>query len=272
MSTNSYLTWFAKGTMVAGPNGRQTPIEELSVWDTVIDHTGALQGVLVVHRRRPFDNERFCTLKSAANPSDAVTLTDGAVVLTAPWFNSNPERWSWKSLTAINLAKDNFVSVQNGSIVAVQGEKGMPFRKSERYRTYAGETVYAVELAQGAKSIIVNNIAVLTMADMQSREAPPVEEILHFIAAFKQAQTTFTTGCCYWFANILNQRFGGETMYANIENHWVQRIGGRLYDVTGDVTEQYQIVVPWNEWQRREPGVTQRLFRDCIDILPPTAD
>ena len=45
--------------------------------------------------------------------------------------------------------------------------------------------------------------------------------ILDFISHFKDAQDTFLYGCCYWFAFILNERFGGTTMYLPVENHFV---------------------------------------------------
>lgn len=57
---------------------------------------------------------------------------------------------------------------------------------------------------------------------------------------------TFTGGYCYWFAVILSERFvGSHIQYDPIEGHFVTEIGGRLYDIRGDVTEQYQDVREW---------------------------
>lgn len=43
---------------------------------------------------------------------------------------------------------------------------------------------------------------------------PDREEILSFISEFAKARETFMTGCCYWFAWILQERFcGGEILY-----------------------------------------------------------
>ena len=40
------------------------------------------------------------------------------------------------------------------------------------------------------------------------------EEILSFISEFAKAREPFMTGCCYWFAWILQERFcGGEILY-----------------------------------------------------------
>lgn len=63
--------------------------------------------------------------------------------------------------------------------------------------------------------------------------------ILNFIQNLKGSEKVFLNGCCYWFAFILQERFGGNMMYEPVINHFIQEIGGRLYDASGDVTEQY---------------------------------
>lgn len=74
--------------------------------------------------------------------------------------------------------------------------------------------------------------------------------------------TVFTCGCCYWFALILHCRFPESTiMYDQVANHFVTQIKGRLYDVTGDVTEQYD-VTPWAELD--DTLLKRRIIRDCI--------
>ena len=76
---------------------------------------------------------------------------------------------------------------------------------------------------------------------------------------------TFIHGCCYWFAVMMHARFpDSRIMYAyksrasgdtnNLGDvkipshvcHFVTEIDGRLYDITGDVTEKYE-VKPWDE-------------------------
>lgn len=96
---------------------------------------------------------------------------------------------------------------------------------------------------------------------------PSVSDILGFINNFKDAQTTFLYDCCYWFAFILNERFGGTTMYLPVENHFVQAIGKRLYDVSGDVTVDYMYayIIPWANMECYDPSLYQRIVRDCIN-------
>lgn len=80
----------------------------------------------------------------------------------------------------------------------------------------------------------------------------------------KQIDEVFTSGCCYWFAHILFYRFirdGSQMMYAPVDNHFGTKIKGRVYDITGDVTEQYEWI-PWLEFS--DEIERDRIVRDCI--------
>lgn len=267
MATNEYLTWFATGAKIMTPQEKEKPVEELKAGDFVIDHNGAVQCVVSIYSRTPDSDDRLCGLKTRVRPDESLVLSSGAVVLNVPWFNSNPERWAWKSLKALDLAHNCVVVFDNGYGTGAQGERSMDFRST--HPDMAGKKMYALQVDGLEQSIIANGVGVKVKMDACQREIPKHEEILYFIKEFHKAKTTFTTGCCYWFAQILSMRFGGTTMYNQVENHWVQRIGNRLYDVTGDVTEQYPNAIEWAEFQRMEPGCARRLTEDCIDILPP---
>lgn len=92
-----------------------------------------------------------------------------------------------------------------------------------------------------------------------------VPEIAAFLARFHSSRdidTVFTCGCCYWFAVILSKRFPNSTiMYDPVENHFVTKIEGRLYDITGDVTEKYS-VSQWEDFD--DELLMSRIIRDCI--------
>lgn len=72
------------------------------------------------------------------------------------------------------------------------------------------------------------------------------EKILFFINEFKKFEKnnvlvkTFTTGYCYYFALILNHRFGGNILYCCEEGHFITKIGNYMYDITGNVTNKYK--------------------------------
>ena len=93
-------------------------------------------------------------------------------------------------------------------------------------------------------------------------------EIQGFLKRFHSANdvdTVFTQGCCYWFAMILFVRFireNAEIMYDSANNHFGTRIHGRVYDVTGDVTDTYSDWMPWNEFDAETER--QRIMRDCV--------
>lgn len=63
-------------------------------------------------------------------------------------------------------------------------------------------------------------------------------QILRFINLFGDTREVFLNGMCYWFAYILQARFGGETFYDQLDGHFVQKIAERLYDASGDVTDE----------------------------------
>ena len=52
-------------------------------------------------------------------------------------------------------------------------------------------------------------------------------------------------------------------MYEPVINHFVQEIGGRLYDVSGDVTDQYTTEYLMF-WADMDPSLYQRILRDCV--------
>ena len=50
-------------------------------------------------------------------------------------------------------------------------------------------------------------------------------------------------------------------MYDLAANHFVAEIGGKLYDITGEVTDQYNVV----EWDKYDDSLhKERIIRDCV--------
>lgn len=95
----------------------------------------------------------------------------------------------------------------------------------------------------------------------------PMQFINHFhnISKSQNIDEVFTCGCCYWFARILCERFqGAKLMYDQLENHFVAKINGRLYDITGDVTEQY-IVFAWEDFE--DDLERERIEKYCIKFI-----
>lgn len=75
-------------------------------------------------------------------------------------------------------------------------------------------------------------------------------QVKHFIDSFHIGDNTvdyvFTNGCCYWFAQILCEAFNGKLVYDEVENHFASLINGRIYDITGDITNKYNMVL-WDD-------------------------
>ena len=101
-----------------------------------------------------------------------------------------------------------------------------------------------------------------------------VKEINSFIDRFTKSGfrtevvDCFSNGCCYWFAKILESRFYLDVaviMYDQVENHFGCMINGRVYDITGDVTDDYN----WDFWDkifREDISLYHRIVRDCINF------
>lgn len=89
--------------------------------------------------------------------------------------------------------------------------------------------------------------------------------IYSFLARFHECRDVddvFTCGCCYWFANILCQRFPNAIMmYDPIANHFAASIDGQLYDITGCVNEKYKME-PWEKFD--DELEKERIIRDCV--------
>ena len=97
-----------------------------------------------------------------------------------------------------------------------------------------------------------------------------MSEVLRFINHFlPQGESTKTTdtflcGCCYWFAYILSLRFQDTTiMYDEVENHFATRVGSRVYDISGDVTDKFDWH-PWSEIKAYDYRLYERIMRDCV--------
>lgn len=96
------------------------------------------------------------------------------------------------------------------------------------------------------------------------------ERVLNFINSFSKFGESvidcFTCGNCYWFAVILNNRFpNGHIMYDVVANHFGYEIDWQVYDITGNVTHDYN----WKWWDMLQlsydPLVLERIYRDCIN-------
>ena len=94
-----------------------------------------------------------------------------------------------------------------------------------------------------------------------------MSDIEKFISRFHSSDNideVFTNGCCYWFAYILFVRFldiDAQIMYDKLCNHFATKIGDRIFDITGDVTDMHE----WEPWSDFDDELhKQRIIRDCV--------
>lgn len=74
-----------------------------------------------------------------------------------------------------------------------------------------------------------------------------------FISGFKTSPDPFQNGYCYYFAHMLQRRFGGNILYEPVRGHFVLGLAGHLYDSTGDVTDTYDMSQMYQEsmWSKQ---------------------
>ena len=96
-------------------------------------------------------------------------------------------------------------------------------------------------------------------------------EVGKFITEFKSLDNigvlthTFKNGYCYWFAHILHTRFPkSEIVYYSAGLHFACKIGNRVFDITGDITEQNLFFESWDMFKKVEPEESERITKLCI--------
>lgn len=91
-------------------------------------------------------------------------------------------------------------------------------------------------------------------------------DIIRFINDFTSYESnsvlynTFMNGYCYYFAVILKERFGGIILYDPIDGHFVTKIDGSIYDITGDVTAKHKTLYGQKTWSK-----TPSIIEGCIN-------
>ena len=100
-----------------------------------------------------------------------------------------------------------------------------------------------------------------------------IEDFINqFRAAGPAIETCFLHGMCYHFALILHNRFqdeGAHKLYDPINHHFAVEINGRIYDITGDITEN--TIYEWVMWQSiyfHDVNITNQVMEQCIWKVP----
>ena len=102
------------------------------------------------------------------------------------------------------------------------------------------------------------------------------DPISNFLTHFEKAKETFTSGCCYWFAFILAERFNGEIFYNPKENHfacgiqednpfpWIDGSAWSLYDINGNIKENVDDYILFKDYEKIDSTHYKRIVRDCV--------
>ena len=88
-----------------------------------------------------------------------------------------------------------------------------------------------------------------------------IQAVTDFIKGFDEVKDFFLYGYCFWFSVILANRFYGEIWYLPVENHFVCKIDGNYYDVTGRV-QPTNVIYRWADYP--DEIEKARIIKDCI--------
>ena len=92
-----------------------------------------------------------------------------------------------------------------------------------------------------------------------------MNEVLDFIKRRFPNDCNWMDGNCFYFAKILNIRFGGTIWYDTIYGHFVIKIDDVMYDWQGVVDDNKKHnYVYWNRFDNYDTTQQQRIIRDCI--------
>lgn len=106
-------------------------------------------------------------------------------------------------------------------------------------------------------------------------------KVIAFIDTFKElhpleVEELFYHGHCYWFANILAQRFHGDIYFNPAMVHFACFIDGKLYDIYGLVepnryvevdngmADSFDQWVSWYEFQEKHLEAVESIVATCI--------
>lgn len=90
-------------------------------------------------------------------------------------------------------------------------------------------------------------------------------EIYDFITSRFPKESHWMDGNCYYFAVILQTRFGGKIFYDVIHGHFVTEIDGVNYDWSGKYEYDNDcVLIPWEDFQQYDEVQYQRIVDCCI--------
>lgn len=93
-----------------------------------------------------------------------------------------------------------------------------------------------------------------------------IQEVIHFINIFKgkhplEIEDAFYNGNCYWFARILQERFGGAICFNPYDVHFSVLIEDCLFDITGFANTK-TVWYDWEDYQKMHD--VSDIYSSCI--------
>lgn len=91
------------------------------------------------------------------------------------------------------------------------------------------------------------------------------DKVIEFIRRRFKDDCKWTDGNCYYFAVILKDRFPeGKIHYDVINGHFIFERQYQYYDWTGIANIPHHWLIRWDEFDKYDSLLKDRIVRDCI--------
>ena len=92
-----------------------------------------------------------------------------------------------------------------------------------------------------------------------------VHEVENFIKRRFPQDCNWLNGNCFYFALILQERFGGEIYYDPIEGHFFCKIKNKFYDWRGSHKSiNIKDLILWKNYKQIDSLHWERIWRDVV--------
>lgn len=101
---------------------------------------------------------------------------------------------------------------------------------------------------------------------MKSKQSEIItNDVLNFIFRRFPYDAMWSEKNCYYFAVILKDRFPDGVIYYDVkEGHFLTKIRDKLYDNSGEQTEENRTLVKWDEFSKYDKLQAERIIQHCI--------
>jgi hypothetical protein len=132
--------------------------------------------------------------------------------------------------------------------------------------SWCGDHFYRKGIKQIDGKPFCRDCSAIYIEQQQTRVIQFTQNIKEFdsnVASVDTIVKIFTGGLCWYFASIVQKKFGGAIYYSPLTNHFACFVYNKLYDITGEISEHGYLC--WDTMELDDDVLVGRLITQCID-------